>query len=423
MNGAEAANAGTMPAGGKTGKSIFICAGDVSGGKHAAKVVRKLKGAHPDLQVWGMGSPALEAAGMELFRQTNSLALFGIMAVVKHLPELAKLRSNLVTAIKERKPDAVILVDYGGFNLSLAQLLQKHCPEQTIVYFISPQVWGSRPWRINVIAAACKKVLVIFPFEEALYRSKGIDATFVGHPLAESSEERVEPLSKEAFCAKHNLDQSRPIIAIFPGSRPQEIRDFMGFLLKAVGWLAAERPELQFVMSQANPRIGELIYDGIERHKARHLMGAERQQTPALKIIASEDNDSLMSASDLIWAKSGTTTLEAVLMEKPMLVFYRADWLSFLIFLCFKRVQYIAWPNLLAGRMLVPELIQLDCRAEKLVKYTRDWLDVPAARLEIVKTMKAMKQQLGKGDFASNAAAEIEKIIGVTTDKAIGTHG
>jgi lipid-A-disaccharide synthase len=335
----------------------------------------------------------------------KSMTVLGIIGAIKFLPILKEVRATLLEEIAKRKPDAVLLVDYGGFNLNLAKRIRAEHPNMPIMHFISPQVWGSRPWRINDIARTMNKMLVIFPFEETLYRSRGIDAHFVGHPLTEKYADNSLVMHKEAFCAKYNLDATKPIVGMFPGSRKAEIKTHTGFLLQAALWLHNERPDVQFAISQANPEIGEALYDAFEK------VGKTKHAGSLIKFVNAEDNRAFMAASDVLWTKSGTTTLEAAFMEKPMLVFYRGDWLSYVIFILFKRVKYVALPNLLAGRMVVPELFVLDCRADQLVRYTRDLLDVPAAREYIAEQLRSIKSYLNKGDFAANAADQVQAVL------------
>jgi lipid-A-disaccharide synthase len=390
----------------------MVCAADPSGDQHAAKVFAELKKTNPDLQIWGVGGPELAKDGAELFYRSENLSVIGIFGAIEKLPMAAAMRAKLLKEMAVRRPECVVLVDFGGFNLNLAVALHKRFPDTPVIYFISPQVWGSRPWRINVIKQCCSKALVIFPFEQELYRRNGIDAHFVGHPITERFADMDLGELRRQFCQKYSLNPDKPIIGIFPGSRAGEVHNFMPMIMQAISWLHRLRPEIQFAMSQANPRTAGLIIDGIAKEGGQALIGT------TLKLTNSEDNQGLMAASDLLWTKSGTTTLEAAMMEKPMLVFYRGDWLSYIIFMLFKRVKYVALPNLLAGKMLVPELIQLDCRAEQLVRYTRDWLDVPAARADIAEGLRGIKSYLSQGNFAANTAAELQKTL--TAGKRMG---
>ncbi len=392
-------------------QSIMVLSGDISGDQHVAKVLSQLMKRLPNLEIWGVGGAELEKLGAELLFRCEDLTVIGILAVAKKLPLVAQMRHRLLAEIEKRRPDCILLVDYGGFNISFAKALRRRYAQLPIVYFISPQVWGSRPWRLKAMASCISKALVIFPFEEEMYRQRGIDAQFVGHPLVDKFAGFDKLRARAMFMQKFGFSPNQPLVGIFPGSRAAEVRDFLPVLIQALVWLHRERPGVQFAISMTNPVIGELITDGLTRANAIAL------ESKTLKVISSEDNAGLMAASDVLWTKSGTTTLEAAMLNKPMLVFYRGDWVSFLIFLLFKRVKYISLPNLLAGHMLVPELIQLDCRAELLVRYTRDWLDVPAARADIIEQLRTIKAHLTKGDFAGNAAAELEKILSAPRPK------
>lgn len=386
-------------------RSLFVSVGELSADQHASRVLSELRRMAPDLHAWGVGGPQMQSQGVELLHDCQTLACFGIVEVLRFLPRLARIKMEMLAEIENRSPDAVLLVDFGGFNLRLAQAIRKRHKDLPIIYFISPQVWGSRPWRINTIAKTMSKMLVIFPFEERLYLDKGVDARFVGHPLAQQIEGERHSFDRTAFLTRYGLSAERPLIGVFPGSRRQEIEDLGPVVLKAIQWLAADNPQLQFGLSQASPALAQSLEKVIDRNGFRPLVGK------ALTLVSPADSRELMGASDLVWAKSGTTTLEAALLGKPMLIFYRGNWVSYLIFLIFKRVQNVGWPNILAGRQVVPELIQLDCRPEQLVRYTRDWLEVPGFQKEVSAVLTAVRNRLGEGDFAVSAAREILAIL------------
>lgn len=386
-------------------KSLFICVGDHSADQHAGKLITHLKKACPDLEIWGVGGSCMEAAGVRLIYQHEAFTTIGLVEVIKFLPRLAYVRQDLFKRVVDERPDALLLMDMGGFNVGFATLVRKRLKDIPIIYFISPQVWGSRPWRINALAAAVSKMLVIFPFEEALYRNKGVNATFVGHPLTLKFKPEEQRKNREEFCKQHGFDPERPIVGIFPGSRKQEIDCHSQVVLDAIEWLRKERPEIQFVVSSSSQTMFDAFQTETEKLGYGLLMGK------TIKTISSEHNEELMTHANILWAKSGTTTLEATLIGTPMLIFYRGSWISFLIIMIFKIVKFVGWPNLLHGEGIVPELIQLDCRAEQLVKYTRDWLDVPALRKEISSGLKVLKSHLGEGDFTDNAAREILSIL------------
>ncbi len=401
------------------GKSLFVCVGDVSADKHAARVLARLKELAPELHIWGVGGPQMKSLGVDIMLDCSKFAVIGLIEVLRHVPKLLRLKWDLIDAVGKRRPDAILLVDFGGFNLGLAQPVHKKYPDIPIVYFISPQVWGSRPWRIEVIKKTVAKMLVLFPFEETYYRQRGVEATFVGHPLTLTVPQPQERPSKQEFCSRHGLDPNRPIIGIFPGSRRQEITELGPVVLEAVSWLWRKRPELQFVVSRANEARTQDLDKLLDRKGYRHLVGT------AVTLLPPGENHELMQAADILWTKSGTTTLEAALFGKPMLIYYRGNWLTYGFVLSFKRVRHYGWPNLLAGKMVVPELIQLDCRAEQFVRYTEDWLDVPAVREEISRQVEAVRQRLGHGDFATAAADELMKVLklnaGAQSSQTVGT--
>ncbi len=384
--------------------SLLVIVGDLSADRHVGKVLAKLKESAPDLKVWGIGSENMRREGAELLLDCKEFSSIGIVGVLKLVPFLAQLRERMLREIAKRKPQAVFLVDYGGFNLALAQGIRERFKSLPVLYFISPQVWGSRPWRIKTIANTVTKMLVIFPFERELYEKHKVPVRFVGHPLAQDVESfRLSGSSREEFCAANGLRPNDPIIAIFPGSRKSEIKVLMPVIQEGMNWLFSERPRVQFVISEANEDLGNQI-----RLMLASAKDAGRNAKPVY--VSASRNQSLLASCDLVWAKSGTTSLEVTLLGKPMLVFYRGDWLSYFIFLGLKRVRRVSWPNLLAGKELVPELIQLDCRAEQLVKYSRDLLDVPKLREEISAELLSLRDHLGEGDFASACAEEILKV-------------
>jgi len=380
--------------------SLMVSVGDISADKHAGKLIEQLKILRPDLQVWGSGGSNMRSQGAELLFDCEEFSSIGIINVLKHIPFLAKVRKILLSEIEKRRPSAVLLVDYGGFNLVLAQAIRTRFPTLPIYYFISPQIWGSRPWRINTIAKTINKMFVIFPFEEGIYTKKNVPATFVGHPLTKNLPESSVLLNRENFAHKYNLDPKQPIIAIFPGSRNSEIKNLFPITLLACKKLIEGCPQIQFAISQANDKLAADMQKAIQKEYAKYT-------TEQIKLISPADTYSLMSVCDLAWAKSGTTTLELTLFAKPMLIFYRGDWFSYLLFLAFKRTQRVGWPNLLAGKELIPELIQLDCCSDKLVQYSQDLLDVPALRKETILELMTLKNKLGEGDYASTCAKEI----------------
>jgi lipid-A-disaccharide synthase len=369
--------------------------GDMSADKHVAKIIARLKSEAPDIRIWGIGGPQVLEQDFDALMNCKDFP-FGITSSFRQIPFLFKLRSYVLEEIEKRKPDAVLLVDYGGFNLPLGTALRKRFPELPIIYFISPQVWGSRPWRINAIAKFSTKMLVIFPFEEQLYRSYGVPTKFVGHPLPITLPPKEELGTREQFCQLLNLDSKKFVIGIFPGSRKSEVRTHVSIVIQAINELLARRDDVQFVISAMDA--------DKQQHIEKQIRGAAKDSTV---VIQAERNYQLMQHSDVLWVKSGTTALEATIYATPMLIFYATDWLSFLLYLAFKQVKWVGMPNLLSGEILAPELIKLDCRAELLVRYTGDLLDVPGLRREVSQKLAGLRSKLGEGEYTVNCASEI----------------
>ncbi|HND65444.1 MAG TPA: lipid-A-disaccharide synthase [Candidatus Obscuribacter sp.] len=383
---------------------LMVVVGEPSADKHAARVLSRLKELQPDLHIFGAGGTEMEKAGVELLFNCNNFAVLGIFEVIKSLLFFYNMRQTLLKAVSERKPKAVLLVDMGGFNIQFATALRKAHPKLPIYYFISPQVWASRPWRIDVLGKAITKMLTIFPFEEHLYTDKKIPARFVGHPLLQDLPSPEDLPEREEFLSGLGLDPARPVIAVLPGSRKQEIKAHLPVAIKAMQDMLKVRPDMQFIISRSTERVAPLIDAYLEASPIKALMQGEKKNITSVTL---SPNYALYKNVDLIWAKSGTVTLEITLYGRPMLIFYRGNFFSYLLVLIFKCVKNVGMPNLLAGKELVPELIQLDCRADQLVKYSLDIFDVPGLKQEIEAELLTLRKELGQGDFVDNCAREL----------------
>jgi lipid-A-disaccharide synthase len=394
--------------------------GDHSAERYTAKIIERLKTLDPQLKIWGVGGPIMQAQGMELLYNHADFAVIGLVETINKVTFFLKMFKELNKAIAERKPEAILLVDFGGFNRRFATLIRKTNKHTPIYYFISPQVWASRPWRINELQKTVTKMLTTFPFEETLYLSKNLPARFVGHPLTTILPEPSELEDRQTFFARIgiNTEAGHELIAIMPGSRRQEIKSFMPVLVEAIRELAQARPKLSFVISNATAETAPLIKQGLEKYFSKSEL--DELMDKRLFVLESVENYVLMKNSTLVWAKSGTTTLEVTLYGRPMIIFYRGNWITYFAVLLFKTIKHVGLPNLLAGQLLVPELIQLDCRAELLVRYTLDLLDVPALRKEIERKLLTLRQELGSGDFIDNCAQELLAVAGPVGNRPKG---
>ncbi|HEY9730617.1 MAG TPA: lipid-A-disaccharide synthase [Drouetiella sp.] len=389
----------------KERKSLFVMVGDPSADRNAARMIAELKKSAPDLKIWGCGGSTMAGEGVEILHNCEDFTVIGAVEIVKRARFFINLEKQIVQELIERKPDAILLIDFGTFNLKLAKAIRKAGITNPILYFTSPQVWGSRPWRIKTIAKTITKMLVIFPFEVAIYRKNSVPVRFVGHPLLKKSETDAAVPSKEEFCTGYKMDANKPIVGIFAGSRRREVSIFAPTLLKAVKGLLGKKSDLQFAFSTANEKLKE------QTRAAIRDQGMDDLVDKNLFLIGQKDNLNLISASDLVWAKSGTTTLEVTLFGKPMLIFYRGEWWEYALYSTLKTINFIGMPNILAGERVVPELLQLDCRAEQLVKYTDDLMNVPGLRAEVSRKLLRLRDQLGQGDYAANLVEEILAVI------------
>lgn len=396
----------------KMSKSILVSVGDRSADKHAASIIKELKQTHQDLRVRGMGGPMLEEAGAELLYNLNDFNAIGIVEVVKFLPRVFEMEKEILKNVETDMPSLVLLVDFGGFNMRLAKKLRSKYPTLPILYFISPQVWASRPWRARALARNISKLLVIFPFEETVYGKQGIEATFVGHPLLKQIGDISGYPSKAQWAKKIGYNPDKELISIFAGSRKAEVKNHMPVIIQAMEELFEARPGIQFILSMAGPDLRKIAQTALEASPV-----IKSQIGKAVFLIENEDNFNAMNVSDIVWAKSGTTTLEVCLFGKPMIIFYRGNWLTYFIAILVKTIKNIGLPNILARRLLVPEFLQFDCRAQQFVRYTKDMLDVPGLRAEISETLLSLRTQLEQGekkiDYVQSCSTEINKFLEV----------
>lgn len=369
-------------------KKIFIITGEYSGDVHASNVVNYLKQITNDYIFEGIGGDNLKAQGVKLFEHTKNLSAVGISP--KIIFNHYKLGKRVVDYLKnEYKPDLVLLVDYGGFNLSIAKFLHKAGIK--IFYYIPPQVWASRKYRIKLIKKYIDKVLCIFPFELPLYKSFGIDVHYCGHPLVS---QLPQPANKKEFFKEHNLDSGKKLVSVFPGSRVFELKYLMKPFKEAVKILHAKYPQLQFVFSQA-PNLSDEVY--------KKYLG--NNDYPVIK----GENHSLLSVSDALILASGTVALEACLYGTPMIIAYKGPKLFYWIYLLVRCIKRVSLPNIIADKTIVPELIEDNATAQNIADNIEKLLfDIPA--------MTTMKQELGEAgkilstkNCAFEAAKEIDR--------------
>lgn len=326
-------------------KKIFIITGEYSGDIHASHVVKALKQINPDVEIEGVGGENLKNAGVKLFSDQKKMGAVGLS--LKIITDHFLLGKRIVDYLtKEYKPDLVLLIDYGVFNLNISKFL-KRAGVKTL-YYIPPQVWASRKWRINTIKKNIDEVLCIFPFEKTMYESYGIKTHYCGHPLVSQLSEKAD---RDKFFEKHRLDKNKKLVAIFPGSREFELKFLMKVFVKTAQNLQKKHPDLQFCISHA-PNLSDSVYD-------KYL---QKTDFPVIK----GENQALLSVSDALILASGTVALEACLYQTPMIIAYRGPWLFYLIYLIVRCIKRVSLPNIIADKSIVPEIIQGDVNVSKI---------------------------------------------------------
>ena len=367
-------------------KKLFIITGEYSGDIHAANVVRELKALDCDLQIEDIGGINLEKEGVKLFATQEKMSAMGISPkiIVDHF----KLGKSVVDYLKnEYKPDLVLLIDYGAFNLSVAGFL--HAAGIKIFYYIPPQVWASRKYRINLIKKFVDKVLCIFPFEKQLYAQYGIDTHYCGHPLVS----QLPPAAgKREFFRNHGLDIEKKLVSVFPGSRKFELENLMGVFKETVKRLQHRHPDLQFCISQA-PNLSDEIYN-------KYLGDCD------IKVIKGE-NQALLSVSDALILASGTVALEACLYKTPMIIAYRGPWILYLGYLLLRCIKRVSLPNIIADKSIVPEIIQKDVTPLNITYEIEELLYNQDRREKNIKELGEVKELLSN----KNSALEVAKVI------------
>jgi len=374
-----------------TQAQILISAGEASGEMYAARLATALR-ARADVRIFGLGGQRMREAGVELVADSASVAVVGISEALRRLPAAWSVYRRLAAEAAKRKPRLAILVDFPDFNLRLARRL--HALGIRIVYFISPQVWAWRRGRVRLIRKLVERVLCIFPFEEPFYREAGVPVEFVGHPLVDQVKAKH---TREEFAAQHKLDPRQPIIALLPGSRESELAHNLPPMMEAVGRLRQANNQCQFVLALAP----ELSACGVS--------GSVRWE-PAVRLVQGETYEAL-AAADAAIVSSGTATVEAALLGTPMVVVYRVSPASAMVLRRLVRTPFFSMVNLIAGKRVVPELIQDDFTPERVAEEVKKLLESPEARVEMKKELALVRERLGPGGAIERAAEIIAGML------------
>ena len=375
---------------------FMLVAGELSGDLLGAGLIKALKADYPNASFFGIGGPLMIDEGLETIEPIESLSIMGLVEVIKHLPKLLNIKKRLIAEAKARKPAVFIGIDAPDFNLRVSKTLTKEHITKTVQY-VSPSIWVWREGRAKTIKKYIDRVLCLFPFEVDLYQKYRVDAICVGHRLGDEI-----PLDPDPTAAKKalNLKTDKPYLAVLPGSRMGEITRLLPTFIESIGALAEKHPELHFVIPAANERIYAAIEDAL----------SSLPTSTQLKVsVRQRESREAMEASNAVLLASGTASLEAMLLKKPMVVAYKFS--GFTAWLAPKIVNILLFslPNILAGREIVPELFQEAVTVERIVELTEKALD-PSQNSALIETFYALHNTL-RLNSDQKAAQAVKELI------------
>ncbi len=383
------------PAGGSqphASRRVVLVAGEASGDMHGGDLVRALRARCPDARVEGIGGPRLRAAGMDTLIDAGEIAAMGLFEAREKVGAIVRAYRRIRRILIDAPPDLLIVIDFPEFNLALAAVAKRH--GVPVLYYISPQVWAWRARRVHKIARRVDRLAVVFPFEAPLYADTGLRPDFVGHPLLD----RVQASGdRAATFARHGLDSSRRLVTLLPGSRAKELRFLMPPMAEAARRLVL-RGDVQCVVALA---------DTLSKSEVPASIPGE--ELPA-QIVAG-DTYELVAASDVALVASGTATLETALLERPMVIVYRMSPLTFALARRLISVPFIGMPNLIAGALVVPELIQDEATGVRMAAEAARFLDDAKLHARTCAALAALRPALGGGGAADRAAAIAEEML------------
>jgi lipid-A-disaccharide synthase len=357
-------------------KRIMLVVGEASGDLYGAQLVNHLYQHDPSLDIYGVAGENLKREGIRVLVDVARIAGMGLAELVGNLKSLWRAYWLLRRSLRDQRPDLLILIDFPEFNLRLARLAYHW--DIPVLYYISPQVWAWRKGRTRKIARWVSRIAVVFPFEVPLYEKEGARVTFVGHPLLDLVRSNQ---SRDVTLNRHGLDPTKQTIVMLPGSRKREVDYLFPLMLRAATRLCAQQ-EIQFVVLRAST---------VDRRQIETMLS----MAPIPVTIAEMDAYNVLNASDMAWVASGTATLEAALLRKPMIVVYRLSWLTYALARLLVRVNHIGMVNIVAGERVVPELIQGDVTEDKICTETQRILTDPNLCRQMVKRLEEVRKRLG----------------------------
>ena len=368
---------------------IMISVGEASGDLHGASVALALKAIQPDIKLFGMGGQGMRAAGVDIVYDIADLGVIGFVEIIKNLPKLFRVRDMLGQLMDTERPDALVIIDYHGFNIRLAKIAKsKGIP---VISYICPKVWAWGRGRAKEVAETVEKVAAIFPFEVDVYSEAGANVTFVGHPLLDIVK---TTMSKTQAYEYFGASPEQPLVILLPGSRKQEIVNLLPVMLEAAVKIREEVPNCQFFLPVASTISREMLQNILREYN--------------IPVILTEKYTyDLMNIAHMAIAASGTVTLEAAILKLPTVVIYKLATLTYLIGKMIIKIPYISLPNIIAGRKIVPELVQYDVSADNITREAIPILTEPNVRNKMLTDLAEMCQKLGPTGAVERVAREI----------------
>jgi len=373
-------------------KSILITACESSAENYGAELAREFKKLYPEVHFFGIGGKQMQKQGTELLYPMQKLSLIGIFEVFLYIPRILKILNKTIKETKKRNTAGAVLIDAPDFNLRIARKLKRQ--SIPVLYYVSPTIWAWRKNRLKTIKKYINKMMLIFPFEEKIYKEKQIPAVFIGHPLIKKTR---TSMTKQDFFEKYGINNKKRLITLLPGSRKSEIRNHLPVLVEAAEKIKTKY-DCQFILK---------LSENIERKDvAKYLSSLLSSVT-----ILSQDGCESMAYSDLVLSSCGTANLETALLGTPLISFYKLSPLSYHMGRRLVKIEHFSIVNILAGKKVIPELIQKDFNPDSVYDHVSKILDSTEVRNNMISKFRKIKKELGEKDAAANAAKELEQLI------------
>ena len=373
-------------------KRVLMIAGETSGDIYGAELARHLYQLAP-LSIAGIGGKRMREAGVDILYDSSEISVVGLSEILPRLRAIIRAYRIVTGLIRSRSTDFVILIDYPGFNIRVAGVA-KRCGIP-VIYYISPQIWAWKKGRLRLLAQRVKKMIVILPFEEAIYKEAGVDCSFIGHPLVDEVL-NTRPLGETIH--RYGIDKDQPVIGLFPGSRIGEINALLPDILEAARILKDDNPQIRFIMAVADSLDFQQIHETISRSSLD------------VKMIKGEAND-VLNLCDIIIAASGTITLQAALLEKPMVILYKLSPITHAIARLLVQINHIGLVNILAGRRIVPELLQREVTPEQIAAEAKKMLYDKDYYARIKRDLHDVRIMMGPPGASERAARVIAGML------------